>query len=394
MTIHQQAARALVWTAGAVLSASSASAQFAPNDLYVVTTGAPDATHPCGTSAIIRVNMATWVGTAIAKPTQLNGRACYSHARERIIACQGPANPPIMVDSAGNQTPLPGSGSNLFTMVAAGPGLMIYVNGTAGVSYYDAANAYHTLKDVDGVTAYVFPNTGGLGSTGAFTYDARTNCLFFASTIAGDLTEVAKVPLNAAGTQVVGAPVRISFDASPGANSEVAVGFSRGPNGTLFLKIDDNSSQLAGRMRLIDPVAMTSVPFATTGYAGVGAETAGAYIASLGLGMAFDTFSDQFRFYKQGDSGAGSPIIKPTGDAVSNECGSGESCQIVVIETCYANCDGSTGSPTLSAADFTCFLNKFRTNNAYANCDGSTSAPTLTAADFTCFLNAFRAGCP
>ena len=29
----------------------------------------------------------------------------------------------------------------------------------------------------------------------------------------------------------------------------------------------------------------------------------------------------------------------------------------------------------------------------YANCDGSTAAPVLTANDFQCFLNAFAAGC-
>jgi hypothetical protein len=62
--------------------------------------------------------------------------------------------------------------------------------------------------------------------------------------------------------------------------------------------------------------------------------------------------------------------------------------------TCYANCDGSTGSPALSASDFVCFLSAFRAGAPYANCDGSTAAPTLTASDFVCFLSAFRAGCP
>jgi len=61
---------------------------------------------------------------------------------------------------------------------------------------------------------------------------------------------------------------------------------------------------------------------------------------------------------------------------------------------CYANCDGSTASPALSAADFVCFLDRFRTGNAYANCDGSTGSPALTAADFVCYLASFRAGCP
>jgi hypothetical protein len=65
-----------------------------------------------------------------------------------------------------------------------------------------------------------------------------------------------------------------------------------------------------------------------------------------------------------------------------------------VTNTCYANCDGSTTAPVLTASDFTCFLTKFRAGDSYANCDGSTGSPTLTASDFTCFLTAFRAGCP
>jgi len=64
------------------------------------------------------------------------------------------------------------------------------------------------------------------------------------------------------------------------------------------------------------------------------------------------------------------------------------------VNTCYANCDSSTTVPALSAADFNCFLGKFRAGDEYANCDGSTGTPTLTAADFTCFLAKFRAGCP
>jgi len=61
---------------------------------------------------------------------------------------------------------------------------------------------------------------------------------------------------------------------------------------------------------------------------------------------------------------------------------------------CYANCDGSTGTPLLTAADFSCFLTKFRSGDPSANCDGSTGSPLLTAGDFTCFLSSFRAGCP
>jgi hypothetical protein len=61
---------------------------------------------------------------------------------------------------------------------------------------------------------------------------------------------------------------------------------------------------------------------------------------------------------------------------------------------CYANCDGSTAAPKLTANDFQCFLGKFAAGDPYANCDGSTAAPVLTANDFQCFLTHFANGCP
>jgi hypothetical protein len=61
---------------------------------------------------------------------------------------------------------------------------------------------------------------------------------------------------------------------------------------------------------------------------------------------------------------------------------------------CYANCDGSTGTPALSAADLTCFLKRFAAGEAWANCDGSTAPPVLNAADVACFLTKLAEGCP
>jgi hypothetical protein len=58
---------------------------------------------------------------------------------------------------------------------------------------------------------------------------------------------------------------------------------------------------------------------------------------------------------------------------------------------CYANCDGSTAAPILTANDFTCFLNAYANGQSYANCDG---VGGLTANDFACFLNAYAVGCP
>jgi hypothetical protein len=72
-------------------------------------------------------------------------------------------------------------------------------------------------------------------------------------------------------------------------------------------------------------------------------------------------------------------------------------------ELCYANCDDSSGSPLLTIADFTCFLQRFSEASSrshqhqlyhYVNCDQSTTPPVLNIADFTCFLQKFAAGCP
>ena len=60
---------------------------------------------------------------------------------------------------------------------------------------------------------------------------------------------------------------------------------------------------------------------------------------------------------------------------------------------CYANCDGSTGTPALTANDFQCFINAYAAGTAYANCDGSTGTPALTANDFQCFINKYAGGC-
>src|SRR5206468_1643180 len=65
-----------------------------------------------------------------------------------------------------------------------------------------------------------------------------------------------------------------------------------------------------------------------------------------------------------------------------------------IAAPCYANCDGSTGTPVLNVADFTCFLQKYASGAAAANCDGSTASPVLNVADFACFLQRYSAGCP
>jgi hypothetical protein len=74
--------------------------------------------------------------------------------------------------------------------------------------------------------------------------------------------------------------------------------------------------------------------------------------------------------------------------------GMGGPINVVDPPSCYGNCDGSTATPVLNVADFTCFLQRYAAGESYANCDGSTAPPTLNVADFTCFLQRYAAGCP
>jgi hypothetical protein len=57
---------------------------------------------------------------------------------------------------------------------------------------------------------------------------------------------------------------------------------------------------------------------------------------------------------------------------------------------CYANCDGSSGTPLLTANDFSCYLNSYVNGESYADCDG---VGGLTANDFQCFINRYVEGC-
>jgi PKD repeat protein len=78
---------------------------------------------------------------------------------------------------------------------------------------------------------------------------------------------------------------------------------------------------------------------------------------------------------------------------VTAPCGIVTSSAAALSLGCYANCDGSTTPPILTANDFSCFLTRFSAQDPYVNCDGSTVAPVLNANDFLCFLSAYASGC-
>ena len=65
------------------------------------------------------------------------------------------------------------------------------------------------------------------------------------------------------------------------------------------------------------------------------------------------------------------------------------------IESCYADCDTSTGRGRLDVFDFLCFSNLYMMGDPMAcDCDTGTGPGVCDMFDFICFQNAFAAGCP
>ncbi|MCH7791657.1 MAG: hypothetical protein IID31_05170, partial [Planctomycetes bacterium] len=65
------------------------------------------------------------------------------------------------------------------------------------------------------------------------------------------------------------------------------------------------------------------------------------------------------------------------------------------IDSCYADCDQSTGNEVLDMLDFLCWQEDFMAGNSYAcDCDSSTGPLVCDIFDFLCFQNAFVGGCP
>lgn len=69
--------------------------------------------------------------------------------------------------------------------------------------------------------------------------------------------------------------------------------------------------------------------------------------------------------------------------------------RIQIEQTCYPDCDQSTGTGVLDIFDFLCFQDSFVSSQLYAcDCDLSTGPGICDVFDFLCFQNAFVSGCP
>jgi hypothetical protein len=219
----------------------------------------------------------------------------------------------------------------------------------------DAAGATVDILDETGTATAVMTT-----DTHAIFWDSTTQTLLLGQERPGGANGLERITLTPDGRQVLNRFQSSFFDNT---GTEVITGFSAGPDGRVFMKLDDNSGVSDGRLKTIDVSNLAVTTFAFTDYFGVGAEVAGAYMPTIGSAIVLDTLNNNLRVFAPMSSGAGT-IVQSTGVSGS---GSGEAAQFVVV---------SQGGPHCGSADF--------------DCDGDTG----TDADIEAFFACLAGNCP
>ncbi|MFG0274939.1 MAG: hypothetical protein ACF8QF_07775 [Phycisphaerales bacterium] len=352
---------------GALALASVASAgatvpEFIPGDIWLISTAIP-ATGGGSQRAAVCIDPATWTTMTFPLTTGFaQGRAAFCAARQRIVYSSDTGLRTADAVGVADAVALgPVAADNPAT---TGDGRIYYSVGGAGIlGFVDAAGVAHDLLATDGVTV------ASIQSVDALWYDGATNSLFGADDSVPGETRIMRLSLNAPGDQVTAVATTL-YDVSE--SGEIAVGFSAGPAGSVFLKVDDNSNTAQERMLLIDPATLGVSVFATSEYFGVAGEVAGVYSAGLGAAVVLDSLNDQLRTYAQGTAGAGA-IVLTTGVSGS---GSGESAQLIVIPTDPCPSDLS-GDGVTDGADLGLLLGAWGTPAGDLNGDGTTDGADL-----------------
>lgn len=306
--------------------------------------GSPAAVASDFTKGDFYIHTFDWpgVGSALARIDPITGDAAviYTHAaglrahmtydpwRDRIILMPDTnSNVFELVDAQGNMTPWPNPWAPPSTVAAwapTGDGRLYMV--TVGLGYFghiDAEGQGHALLDTDGVTPFFF--TYGATLREDLIYDTGTNSLFLSHF--GAATEVTRIPLSADGTKLAAPAETVCFDAF-GPTADEPMGLGAGPNGTLFIKIDTNSSADGLRMFTVDPVTLAFAPYAYIGHPFAGGNTAGIYNSTYDFAIAMDSFNDVIRAYVESPQVQEGTIF--TMD-VSGNGGSGEQTRIITI---------------------------------------------------------------
>lgn len=343
-----QSSRAL---ALAICCSSLANAGFSPGDLVLLTTSA--GTQPTTQAAAILIKTSPLSVSLIATGSGMIGDGAFDSYRNRIaVPCNDAFGRRLyLLDSDGSFTLLPYSGNTDITAVAPAGDGRIYLQRTAKFSYIDAAGVTHDVLNTFGPNAYIPPRAWN-----RMYFDAGTHSLFLGGSSSINAL-ITKIPLTADGARVAGPPVDTIF-VTANLSSPTVVGLSPGPNGTVFIKLDDNSNNTAPRLLLMDAATTDVTVYANSGYFGVAGEVAGCYSPALNAAVVLDSLNDRLRVFTLNTvgEGAASNILQ----LVSSAGGSGEHATMFPITAAASNCPGDINHDAqVDDADFTLFVQAY-----------------------------------
>jgi hypothetical protein len=283
---------------------------------------------------IIRIDPTTGV-SSLFYHTGLTLRAFVDYDAYRDMLVFEQSDSLLGINSSGTLTLLNHLPTNqVGALVARGDGLIYFQLG-AELHYIDASNVLHGVLDQPGTATFVMD--GGIQSMKEMYYDRHTQSLIAACFggqvgVCPDATKmcVAKIPLNAAGTQVSGAVSGAQAEVST--SGETPVDMSGLPGNRVLVVIQTNNGAQEPRMLALDPTTMTIATWAANGpYTGASTTSAGVYSTARGQVVILDSFNDNLRGFPEGGFGSGSVLSDATtGYGVSGN-GFDEACGLVEI---------------------------------------------------------------
>jgi len=390
--IHRSTVRIATGVCLVLGSCRMADAQtFAPGDIYQLTTQWPDPAPNTARRAIVRWRPGTeWSSTVIAD-IGLEVRGAYDAFRDRIIVPENPGDTDrlLLFDAAGGQTSIGTGVEFVLTSVApAGDGPVYFTSqGVNRIWYLDAGDAVQDLLDTDGMTPFVLSGVG----IKDLLYYGPTNSLYCTQEVdvlTNDL-RIVRIPLAPGGGQLAAAPSMAAVEVENAAGT-ISEGLSAGPNGSLFLKVDDNSNAAVPRMKLIEPLTLASSTYATSSYTGVAGEKGGVYVPWLSAAIVVDTSNDVLRSFAFGEVGAGTVVAS----GVSTDSGSGDAVRLLVIPG--ALCPGDAdGDGSVGFSDITEVLDNWLSDYGPGTGPGDANGDGLVNfGDITVVLENWLAVCP
>jgi len=371
-----------------VAGSISAIAGWTPGDIVCVT-GA-SGVGPGFRPAVLVIRTSPVSVASVRVDSGITGDGAFDPFRNRVVLARTDTfgRKISLLDSDGSLSDLFYGGNQDAELVAPTGDGRIYFLRPNKISYLDALGVTRDVLNSSGPGVFVPTRVWQ-----RMYFDSATQSLFMGGSL-GTAALITKIALTPDGTRLAGPPIDTNF-VTANLVSPMVVGFSPGPSGSIFIKLDDNSSNTAPRMLVMEPFTIDITAFANSGYAGVGGEIAGCYSPSLNSAVVIDSLSDNLRVFAPNSIGAGTIISAPL---VSAGGSSGERAVLFPITAAVASCPGDINNDgQVDDTDFTFFVQAYNILDCAdpampASCPADLNADGLVDdTDFPIFVVAYNA---